>query len=172
MSWPREGGQNNTVFGTSAELLERFPKQKVVCHCAVKGGRQKGIGKMVNQEVTKWLPTTKTKHEKKATKMQPKKKVSGLTPFAYPFCGMLNVNGTESATKHPILSLPQLLNLSGPLNQLNATLSLLQPLDSHWAPSATGSAIGRPYLAPSRVQTQVGVLARLVLNRLRGSTER
>ena len=37
--------------------------------------------------------------------------------------------------------------LSGPLNRLNAILSLLQPLDRYRAPSAIGSAIGRP---PSR----------------------
>ena len=33
-------------------------------------------------------------------------------------------------------------------------------------PSAIGSAIGRPYLALSRIHAQVGVLDRLVLNRL------
>ena len=63
------------------------------------------------------------------------------------------------------------LSLSGPLNQLNAILSLLQPLDRVLGgPSAIGSAIGRPYLALSCIQTQVGVLNCLVLNRLRGST--
>ena len=36
---------------------------------------------------------------------------------------------------------------SGPLNRLNAILSLLQPLDRYRAPSAIGSAIER---APSR----------------------
>ena len=60
-------------------------------------------------------------------------------------------------------------NLSGPLNRLNAILSLLHPLDRYRAPSAIGSAIGRPL---SRIQTQVGVLNRLVLNRLAGSTAR
>ena len=40
------------------------------------------------------------------------------------------------------------------------------------SPSAIGSAIGRPYLALSRIQTQVGVFNRLVLNRLGGSTVR
>ena len=40
--------------------------------------------------------------------------------------------------------------LSGPLDRLNAILSLLQPLDRYRAPSAIGSAIGRPYLALSR----------------------
>ena len=36
--------------------------------------------------------------------------------------------------------------LSGPLNRLNATLSLLHPLDR--TPSAIGSAIGRPLSRP------------------------
>ena len=63
-------------------------------------------------------------------------------------------------------------SLSGPLNRLNAILSLLQPLDSYRAPSAIGSAIGRPYLALSRFHAQVGALNRLVLNRFRGSTAR
>ena len=62
--------------------------------------------------------------------------------------------------------------LSGPLNRLNAILSLLHPLDRYRTPSAIGSAIGSPYLALSRIQTQVGVLDRLVLNRLGGSTAR
>ena len=64
------------------------------------------------------------------------------------------------------------LVLSGPLNRLNAILSLLQPLDRYRAPSAIGSAIGRPYLALSRFHAQVGALNRLVLNRFRGSTAR
>ena len=42
--------------------------------------------------------------------------------------------------------------LSGPLDRLNAILSLLQPLDRYRAPSAIGSAIGvalsRPILHP------------------------
>ena len=38
--------------------------------------------------------------------------------------------------------------LSGPLNQLNAILSLLQPLDRYRTPSAIGSAIGRPLSRP------------------------
>ena len=38
-------------------------------------------------------------------------------------------------------------DLSGPLNRLNAILSLLHPLDRYRTPSAIGSAIGRP---PSR----------------------
>ena len=60
--------------------------------------------------------------------------------------------------------------LSGPLNQLNAILSPLQPLDRYRAPSAIGSAIGRPFLALSRVCAQLGVLNPPVLNRLGGST--
>ena len=62
--------------------------------------------------------------------------------------------------------------LMAPINRLNAILSLLQPLDRYRTPFAIGSAIGRPYLALSRIQTQVGVLNRLVLNRLGGSTAR
>ena len=38
--------------------------------------------------------------------------------------------------------------LGGPLDRLNAILSLLHPLDRYRAPSAIGGAIGRPYLAP------------------------
>ena len=38
--------------------------------------------------------------------------------------------------------------LSGPLNRLNAILSLLQPLDRYRTPSAIGSAIGRPLSRP------------------------
>ena len=53
--------------------------------------------------------------------------------------------------------------LSGPLNRLNC----YQPLDRYRAPSAIGSAIGRPYLALSRFHTQVKALNRLVLNRFR-----
>ena len=62
--------------------------------------------------------------------------------------------------------------LSGPLNRLNAILSLLQPLDRYRTHSAIGSATGRPYLALSRMHAQVGVLNRLVLNRLGGSNAR
>ena len=39
-------------------------------------------------------------------------------------------------------------SLSGPLNRLNAILSLLHPLDRYRAPSAIGSAIGRPLSRP------------------------
>ena len=45
-----------------------------------------------------------------------------------------------------IQTLPE---LSGPLNRLNAILSLLQPLDRYRTPSAIGSAIETPYLALS-----------------------
>ena len=38
--------------------------------------------------------------------------------------------------------------LSGPLDRLNAILSLLQPIDRFRAPSAIGSAIGRPLSRP------------------------
>ena len=62
--------------------------------------------------------------------------------------------------------------LSGLLNRLNAMLSLLHPLDGCGTPppSAIGSAIGRPYLALSRIHA--GVLSRLVLNHLGSSTTR
>ena len=40
------------------------------------------------------------------------------------------------------------LTLVAPLNQLNAILSLLQPLDRYRTPSAIGSAIGRPLSRP------------------------
>ena len=39
-------------------------------------------------------------------------------------------------------------HLSGPLDRLNAILSLLQPLDRYRALSAIGSAIGRPLSRP------------------------
>ena len=39
-------------------------------------------------------------------------------------------------------------DLSGPLNQLNAILSLLQSLDRYRTPPAIGSAIGRPLSRP------------------------
>ena len=65
-----------------------------------------------------------------------------------------------------------LLSARGPLNRLTAILSLLQPLDRYRAPSAIESAIGRPYLALSRIHAQAGALNRLVLNRLGGSTAR
>ena len=44
-------------------------------------------------------------------------------------------------------TLPWASSLSGPLNRVNAILSLLQPLDRCRTPSAVGSAIGWPYLA-------------------------
>ena len=42
----------------------------------------------------------------------------------------------------------QIVVLSGPLNRLNAILSLLHPLDRYRTPSAIGSAIGRPLSHP------------------------
>ena len=44
--------------------------------------------------------------------------------------------------------------------------------DRYRTPSAIGRAIGRPYLALSRFYAQAGVLNRLFLNRLKGSTAR
>ena len=41
------------------------------------------------------------------------------------------------------------LILSGPLNRLNAILSLLHPLDRYRTPSAIGSVIGRPLSRPT-----------------------
>ena len=41
--------------------------------------------------------------------------------------------------------------LTGPLNRLNAILSMLQSLDRYRTLSAIGSVIGRPYLALSRI---------------------
>ena len=41
-----------------------------------------------------------------------------------------------------------LAGLVGPLNRLNAILSLLHPLDRYRTPSAIGSAIGRPLSGP------------------------
>ena len=43
-------------------------------------------------------------------------------------------------------------NPSGPLNRLNAILSVLHPIDRYGTPSATGSAIGRPYLASKALE--------------------
>ena len=60
----------------------------------------------------------------------------------------------------------------GLLSRFNAILSLLHPLDSYRTPSVVGSAIGRPYLALSRIHAQAGVLNRFLLNRLGGSTAR
>ena len=58
--------------------------------------------------------------------------------------------------KHcPIVIVRSMQYLSGPLNRLNAIPSLLQPLDRYRTPYAMGSAIGRPYLALSRIHTQV-----------------
>ena len=54
------------------------------------------------------------------------------------------------------------------LNWLNAILSLLHPLDRCRTRSAIGSAIGRPYLALSRIHAQVGVLNQPRSKPLRG----
>ena len=62
--------------------------------------------------------------------------------------------------------------LSGPLKRLNAILSLLRLLDCYRTPSAIGSAIGRPYLAISRVHTQVAFPDCLILSRVGSSTVR
>ena len=64
--------------------------------------------------------------------------------------------------------------LSGPLNRLNAILSLLHPLDRCRTPLCDRDRVrlGGPYLALSRIQTQVGVFNRLVLNRLGGAQPR
>ena len=64
------------------------------------------------------------------------------------------------------------ISVPPPLNLLNAMLSLRHPLDRYRTPSAIGSAIGRAYLALSRIHTQVGVLNRLAVNRLGVSTAR
>ena len=53
-----------------------------------------------------------------------------------------------------------------------AQLSLLHPLDRYRTPYAIGNAIGRLYLALSRILAQVGVLNRLVLNHIGRSTAR
>ena len=78
-----------------------------------------------------------------------------------------HLNQRKSLGHRP--DVPGTPGLSGPLDRLNARLSLLQPLDRYRARSAIGSAIGRPL---SRIPAQVGVLNRLVLNRLGGSTVR
>ena len=44
--------------------------------------------------------------------------------------------------------LPCISDFSGPLNRLNALLSLLHPLDHYRTPSVIGSAIGRPLFRP------------------------
>ena len=55
--------------------------------------------------------------------------------------------GPISAWEGQVFLLP-MLDLSGPLNRLNAILSLLHPLDRYRTPSAIGSAIGRPLSRP------------------------
>ena len=96
-------------------------------------------------------------------------------PVHPPPLEVLPKNIDMSAERFRWNSLSQMLNsheLSGPLNRLNAILSqsLLHPLDRYRTPLCDRSAIGRPYLALSRIPTEVGVLNRLVLNRLGGST--
>ena len=59
-----------------------------------------------------------------------------------------------------------LWELSGPLNRLNLYYLCFSPLP------AIVRALGRPYLALSRIHTQVGVLNRLALNNLGSSTAR
>ena len=49
---------------------------------------------------------------------------------------------------HPVLMARRSSGLSGPLNKLNAILSLLHPLDRYRNPSAIGSAIGKPLSRP------------------------
>ena len=66
-------------------------------------------------------------------------------------------DGTESVVHKTLCSIECFLDqmprgpcetLSGPLNWLNAILSLLQPLDRYKTPFAIGSAIGRPLSRP------------------------
>ena len=80
--------------------------------------------------------------------------------------------GGQKVYPSPLQPKETFLALSGPLNRMNAILSVLQPLDRYRIPAAIGNAIGRPYLALSRFRAQLGVLNRLVLNRSGGSTAR
>ena len=63
-------------------------------------------------------------------------------------------NGTHLQNEHSHVSpwkrcaQPLKPRLSGPLNRLNAILSLLHPLDRYRTPAAIGSAIGRPISRP------------------------
>ena len=82
--------------------------------------------------------------------------------YTSPFCrlpGLASLNlgdflGLSVAAIFYCLSLGVVLlvktrhRLSGPLDRLNAILSLLQPLDRYRAPSAIQSAIGRPLSRP------------------------
>ena len=79
-------------------------------------------------------------------------------------CGILkwhcycssNPNGNASIILHDITKNAaniigkrlRTLKRSGPLNRLNAILSLLHPLDRYRTPSARGNAIGRPLSRP------------------------
>ena len=89
-------------------------------------------------------------------------KICAVCPVLMRVAGELGAADPRICSKGP----------SGPLNRLNAILSLLHPLDRDRNPSAIGTAIGRPYLALSRIKIKVGVLNRLVLNRLENSTAR
>ena len=62
---------------------------------------------------------------------------------------VLLLSGCRTALPRPPLPirLPS-HTLSGPLNRLNAILSLLHALDRSRTPSAIGSAIGRPLSGP------------------------
>ena len=75
----------------------------------------------------------------------------GRTPF-----GRYRISGTKKQPKEDVLlgGYPADIRglrwaLSGPLNRLNAILSLLHPVDRYRTHSAIGSAIGRPL---SRIQ--------------------
>ena len=85
---------------------------------------------------------------------------ASLAPFTFP-CFVLRLIGVETKGlldyqgRAGIISIvrwnlrPVIFGvLSGPLNRLNAILSLLQPLDRYRTPSAIGSAIGRPLSRP------------------------
>ena len=65
-------------------------------------------------------------------------------------CNTSCCNHAPPHTKYKTLPNPNRhpVGLSGPLDRLNAILSLLQPLDRYRAPSAIGSAIGRPLSRP------------------------
>ena len=80
------------------------------------------------------------------------------------------VNNFKLFVQKSLCSTSAPVQASGPPNRLNAILSLLRLLDRYRTPSAIGRAVrlGGPYLALSRTPTQVGVLSRLVLNRLGG----
>ena len=72
-------------------------------------------------------------------------------------CVGYRLDSQASSFGHSQFRTPNPLGLSGPLDRLNAILSLLQPLNRYGAPSAIGSAIKGPYLALSRIHAQVGI---------------